>query len=157
MYPHTYFLVALLIGIITEKFGFISLPQAFLAAGIAVLIDLDHFFSFLSSHRPFSLRTAWRNAIGTHIAETFFHSFRGFLLFAAVKAIIFLYSSSWAITLAVAYWSHLFLDTVHILLRDAAQKRFHLSDANFAVRATIAEMIVGVFSLFMSVLYVQFT
>src|SRR3989344_5220079 len=147
MYPHTYFLVALLIGIITEKFGFITVPPAFLAAGICVLIDLDHFFSALLRNRNF--RIAWHNAIGTHIEETFFHSFKGFVVFAVVKGIIFVYSASWAITLAVAYWSHLFLDTVHVLLRDAAEKKFQWSDTSFAVRATIAELIVQVFSLLM--------
>lgn len=155
MYPQTYFLVALLIAVIAAKFGFLTMPQAFIAAAIAVLVDLDHFFLAYARNRSF--REAWRNAVDTHTDETFLHSMKGFLTFILVKAAVFVFSSTWALMLAIAYWSHLFLDTVHILLRDAAQKHFSLTGANFAVRATIAELTLEMFSLLMSVLYLQFT
>ena len=154
MYPQTYFLVSLLIGVIATKFHFLTLPQAFAAAAIAALIDLDHFASAWYASR--NARTAWRNALDTNLEDTFLHSWKGFALFAVVKGGVLAFSKPWALVLAIAYWSHLFLDTIHVLLRDAAQKRFAMTDANFAIRAVIAELTLSVFSLLMSVLYLKF-
>lgn len=154
MYPQTYFLVSLLIGVIATKFHFLTIPQAFIAAVVAVLIDLDHFASAWHASRNF--RAAWRNALNNHLEDTFLHSWRGFAAFAVVKGTVFMFSKPWALVLAIAYWSHLFLDTIHMLFRDAAQKHFAMSDANFAIRAVIAELTISVFSLLMSVLYLKF-
>ena len=121
---------------------------------IAALIDLDHFAGAWRVSRNF--RAAWRNALDNHLEDTFLHSWKGFAAFAVVKGTILVFSTSWALVLAIAYWSHLFLDTIHVLLHDAAQKHFAMSDANFAIRAVIAELTISVFSLLMSVLYLKF-
>lgn len=157
MYPQTYFLVALLIGTVSAKFGFLSQSQAFAAAALAVLIDLDHFFSYLFQRRSLNIREAWNNAIGNHNEETFLHTLKGFVVFSILQSLVFLYNPAWAQVLSIAYWSHLLLDTLHILTRSAAEKYFDICGFGFTVQLTIAELILSVFALLMTVLYWQFT
>ena len=146
MYPQTYFLVSLLVGVILAKFGLLSLSQAVAAAAMAVLIDLDYFIAALR----LGVAAAWR-ASREHEDDGFFHSMVGFIAISAVQAVIALWSKQWALVISVAYWSHLFLDTVYALLAEAK------GDAvNFSVKTKVVEMVVGVFSLLMAVLYLKF-
>ena len=157
MYRQTSFLVALLCATIAAKFGFLSQSQAFTAAVLAVLIDLDHFFSYLFQHRSLNLREAWNNAINNHNDETFLHTLKGFVVFSILQSIIYVFNPAWAQVLSIAYWSHLLLDTLHILTRSAAEKYFDIRGFGFTVQLTIAELVLSVFALLMTVLYWQFT
>lgn len=115
MHPFSHFLFALLIGEVFVKFGFLSHDLALLVAIIAVLIDVDHFIYYSVKHRNWDLKHAWNAAVSGYEEErTFIHHKIGFIILTLIIATTYFLNQTLSIVLALAYYSHMFLDYTHI-------------------------------------------
>lgn len=142
MYPHTYFLTALFTGFVLRQIWNLDLHSIFSAAILAVLIDLDHFFSYLYHHKKLHLGEAWSWAVYHHKNElTFFHTVRGFFLLLGLKVLLAFLNTSWFAILAIAYWTHIFLDTLHAYSRKFCQQKFCIGEFQFHIRILIVELV----------------
>jgi|APSaa5957512622_1039677.scaffolds.fasta_scaffold32442_2 hypothetical protein len=115
MYPFSHFLFALFSGEVFVKLGFLNQDLALLVAVIAVLIDIDHFVFYSFKHQDWDLKHAWNAAVsGKEEERTFIHHWIGFLIITIVIAGLYFYNFTVFLVLALAYYSHMFLDYAHL-------------------------------------------
>jgi len=138
MHPQTHFLVALFLGEILVKLEILSHKAVIICAVLAVLIDLDHWASFIIKHKEFNFRKAWNTATIKHENErTFIHHKIGFLLVLVFLLIMFLFNRLVFWVVGTAYLSHLFLDYIHVV----GKKKFKVKELDFWMNITGFELV----------------
>ena len=120
MNPETHFLFPFVIASILAKFNIISWKLVLLCGLIGLIIDVDHYLEHIihSKSNRFSLKAAWNNSIRFHrfSQRSFVHHWQGALLFLVLFIILGFYYWKLSLVLAIGYYSHLFLDYIHLLL-----------------------------------------
>jgi len=130
LYPLTHFLVALFISEIFVYSNEISHKLAILSAIVAVLIDLDHLFAYFHHHKKLSIKQAWNSSILHEHNRTFIHHRAG--LFLALIIIVIFFAFNWKISLilAIAYFSHMLLDALHL----HTHKTFNITELGYKLK-----------------------
>jgi len=116
MLPQTHFLFALLVAMVFNKLGHLSVKLVIITAILAVLIDLDHLVEYFVHRKKISLKNTWNNAVRFHKFEerSFVHHIQGFVIVTGTVAFLaFLYWKV-ALVMAIAYYTHMLLDYVHM-------------------------------------------
>jgi len=116
MNPHTHFLLPFLIGLIFRELGVFSLEQALLCGLFGVLVDIDHYIEYVMQTGKFSLVGMWNNAYKYHRFEerSFIHHLEGMIIITFFIMIIAAFNWQLAWMLAIAYYSHMVLDYLHL-------------------------------------------
>lgn len=118
MGPQTHFLLPFFIAFILFRLNIISFKLMLLCAFLGVLIDLDHYIEHIlhSRKHKFSLAGAWNNSVKLHKfhQRSFIHHEKGALILTVIfLALAFFYWKT-ALILAISYYSHIFLDWMHL-------------------------------------------
>jgi len=115
---HTHFLFPFATALILNKFGIISWKLVLLSGILGVLIDADHYIEYIihAKSNRFSLKGAWNNAVRYHRFEerSFIHHWQGFSLTSLIIFAVFFSYWQISLVLAIAYYSHMLLDHVHL-------------------------------------------
>ena len=118
MYPQTHFLFPFFVGVILVKLGWFSWELALIAGLAGVLIDVDHYVEhiFRSKKKRFSLRHTWRTSVVTHKfhQRSFIHHKNGAVVVTFLLIILAVFSQVWSLALALAFYSHMLLDHIHL-------------------------------------------
>lgn len=116
MYPQTHFLAAWFLSLILVKLGILSHKAALVCAVLAVLLDLDHWIAYVIHERKLSIKKAWNVAAVTHDFEerTFIHHKTGFIVMTIFLILMLLFNRLVFWVAGIAYYSHMFLDYVHV-------------------------------------------
>nr|MBI4156755.1 hypothetical protein [Candidatus Woesearchaeota archaeon] len=92
-----------------------DLKVAFLVGLLSALVDLDHLFSFHKRHKKWSLKSTWEMAIVRHEQEkSFIQHRKGLVSTTLILVVLFFISQKLTMILALAYYTHYFLDHLHI-------------------------------------------
>jgi len=142
MNPHTHFLLPFLIGMIFENLGIFTFEQALLCGLLGVLVDIDHYIEYVIHTGKFSVIGMWNNAYKYHRFEerSFIHHLEGMILITFF--IMLLAGLDWALAwmLAIAYFSHMALDYLHL----KKEKIFRWKFLMLYMRETRLELILDV-------------
>lgn len=141
MYPSTHFLFPLAISLVLVLFGFFNYYQAILTAFLGAFVDIDHYLHRIIYNKDFSLKSCWNKAVA-HIDKrerTIVHHEKGFIIITILIAILIIFSLKYATIVALAYYSHFFLDNLHIKLK----KKFKLKKAGFKIQMPVYEIILN--------------
>ncbi|MBR9683106.1 hypothetical protein GOV03_01045 [Candidatus Woesearchaeota archaeon] len=115
---HTHFLLPFFIALILTKLNLLSWELAVMCGLIGMLIDFDHYLEHMLHQKEnrFSLKSAWNNSIKFHrfSQRSFIHHWQGFLILSLLFVIILFFSWEISLILAIGYYSHLFLDYIHL-------------------------------------------
>ncbi len=142
MYPHTHFIVAFFVGMIFTKAGHITIEMALIAALISVLIDLDHLIEYGIRHKEWSMIKAWNASVVYHELErSFIHYHIGFIIVSGIIIFVGLFSIPLAIIKATAYYSHFFLDHMHVYIN----KRFKFRELGLHFNISLQELMIDLF------------
>jgi len=144
MYPHTHFLFAYLISLIFVRLGYFSHSQAVFIAILAVLIDLDHYISYVMTKKNFSLRKAYNGCAKGHkkYGKTRFHFMTGIVLVSIVVALLYVYNLKiYSGIIAIAYYSHILLDHIHLNYIIHLDKRFKYNIFGFHTMMSYPEVV----------------
>lgn len=118
MNPHTHFLFPFFISVILVKLNILSWELAVVCGVIGVLVDIDHYVEYIlhSKTNRFSLKACWNNSIRFHRfnQRSFVHEWFGALVLTLIFLVILFFSWKTSLILAIAYYSHLFLDYLHL-------------------------------------------
>lgn len=116
MYPQTHFLAGLAIGEAGVALKIFNQNEALTLAGLALLIDLDHYFYYSLKHKTLSLSRAWQAAVaGKEEGErTALHHWTGFFIFTLFLIGLSFFSLTWSLILGLAYYSHFVLDKIKL-------------------------------------------
>jgi membrane-bound metal-dependent hydrolase YbcI (DUF457 family) len=124
MLPHTHFLFALLIGILTYSTGKITIPGIVALIAVSTLIDIDHPITYFKHHKKLSLKKAWNNAVTGHEHEwTIVHKPIGILVII-MSLFIFMKFYQFAYAIFLGYFCHIFLDYIHIIKEEIRKHKF---------------------------------
>jgi len=123
MYPQTHFLTALFLGLILARLGVLGYYGALACGILAVLVDLDHWLVFVITKRKISFWKVWNAATIKHIdwERSFIHHRTGFIILSLIITIFWLFNPKISWILGVAYYSHMFLDYVHVSFKKKYQ------------------------------------
>lgn len=112
MYPHSHLLAGLAAGSVAHNFGYLNYQEMFLVAGLAVLVDLDHYVYYAVKHKTLNFVNAWQAAIkGKEDGErTAVHHFTGLAIFSVFLIALWFFNEKWSLVLGLAYYSHFLLD-----------------------------------------------
>lgn len=118
MYPQTHFLFPFFLALILTKLNYLSWQLALLAGIVGVLVDLDHYVEHILHAKTdkFSLIATWNNSIKLHRfnQRSFIHYGKGVLILTIILIITAIFSWQIALALALGYYSHIFLDDIHL-------------------------------------------
>ena len=117
MYPQSHFLFSFFIGTVFVKLGFFDYKIALFIAIIGMLIDIDHYFVFLSKkkYRNHSPKHAFNLAVkGIYRGRSFIHKRFGFILITAIILSLFYTNKTLFWIFGLGYYSHIFLDYMHL-------------------------------------------
>lgn len=115
MLPHTHLLVGLMLGMLAWKNDILTWELAIVVGLIAALIDIDHLYAYHKHHRDWSIKGAWLRALKFHEPErTIIHHAYGFIAITILLIILGVFSPIIMIVGGLAYYSHYFLDHVHV-------------------------------------------
>ncbi len=118
MYPLTHFLFTLAFAYTLFPFEY-----AVIIAILSVLLDLDHFLCHLVKKKNPNFRVCWNNAVlGKEHERTFIHHLPGFLVVSGLIFFIAFLNSTTALAIAIAYYTHMFLDYVHFKPKEIQKK-----------------------------------
>ena len=118
MYPLTHFLFTLVFAYTLFPFEF-----AVVIAVLSVLFDLDHFLYHLTKKKNPNFIVCWNNAVlGKEHERTFIHHLPGFLVVSGLVFFIAFLNSTAALAIAIAYYTHMFLDYVHFKPKETKKK-----------------------------------
>ena len=125
MLPHTHFLFAILLALIGYNYNYFSLTEVFLIGILAVILDIDHLISFYKNHKMWSIKKCWNSALTTHEhLRTFIHHQKGILLVSIILVLLTLLNLKLSIMLAIAYFSHIFLDKIQLFKEKIKTHKF---------------------------------
>jgi hypothetical protein len=144
MLPQTHFLLPFLIVLGLTKFNILSWKLALISGIIAVVIDLDHLVEHFihSKKNKLSIFRTWNNSMKYHkfSQRSLIHHWQGFLIITGALLIILIFNWQSALILAIAYYSHLLLDYIH-LKRD---KYLRFKIGRFFIKETHTEIIIDI-------------
>jgi len=117
MLPPTHFLAGLFFGLLGFKFGWINLWQAFLAAILAVALDIDHVYTYIKKKGKFD-KDGWNKSIAGHDWSlwTFLHHWPAFFVINLLSLALAILLPSYAYIsyiIAAAYTPHILLDRIY--------------------------------------------
>jgi len=145
MYPLTHFLISFFMGLLLVKYGYFSLIQAIFTGLVGLLIDLDHFISYVFIKKDFNFKNAW-NAVVKHKFEerTFIHHLPGFLIFTLILIVLFFINKVWFLILAIGYYSHMFLDYFNFREWSRIKEQIKFKEEGFRFKIPLYEIILDV-------------
>ena len=115
MYPQSHFLFSFLIALIFVKFGVFDYKIALLVGVVAVLIDLDHYITFIFKYKEMNFKDAWNKAVkGIYAGRSFIHHTIGFVLITALIILLYYFNKTWFWIIGIGYYTHMFLDYAHL-------------------------------------------
>lgn len=139
MLPHTHFLFALLVGILAYYKGQITSGNIIIVAILSTIIDIDHPISYLKHHGKLRLKKAWNNAVTAHEHQrTIIHKPLGILIISISLFILMKFYPKANIFL-LAYFSHIFLDYVH-LTKEKIKKHNFINLFNVLIPLSTSEI-----------------
>ncbi|PIN77835.1 hypothetical protein COV16_06435 [Candidatus Woesearchaeota archaeon CG10_big_fil_rev_8_21_14_0_10_34_8] len=111
MYPQSHLLFPLLIGLILEHLGYVSLPWIILAVLVGVFVDIDHPLKHFFLTGEIGLHNAWNASVIKHEQDrTFIHHKEGILAITFLHIIALAYFPYWTLAVALGFYSHMLLD-----------------------------------------------
>ncbi|MBW2998080.1 metal-dependent hydrolase [Candidatus Woesearchaeota archaeon] len=126
MYPPTHFLLPFTIGLIFIKLGIFNIYHVFICAILGVLIDIDHYIMHIikSKDKKLSLRDTWNQSTKYHAfrQRSFIHHNKGILIVSLIVILLFFINMTSAYIIAIAYYSHIILDYIHITKQEKYYK-----------------------------------
>ena len=143
MYPQTHFLVPFALAEILVKLGLFNHKLALIAGVVGIIIDLDHYLHRIIIHHDFSVKSAWNKAIlqhDIHGERTFIHHWSGLVAVTIILLALFFLSWHVSVALFLGYYSHLFLDGLHIHIK----KRWKFKEGGLIFRIPIYEIILDI-------------
>lgn len=115
MYPQSHFLFAYLVSLLFVKFGVFDYRIALFAAVAGVLVDIDHYITFLFKYKKLNFVDAWNKHVrGLYGGRSFIHHHVGFIVMTLIIIGLFFYSRDWFWIIAIGYYTHMFLDYAHL-------------------------------------------
>jgi len=157
MYPQTHFLFAFFLAEIFVQIGWLNHYSALICAVLAVIIDFDHIIEHFLLTKDRSLKRFWNNSVMKNDPRerTILHHLPGFIIFLILPIAIWfsaVQNRPAAIIIAVAYWSHMFLDTIriHIMMKkvDIKECGFHIPIYMHEVALDAAFLVLGLVLIF---------
>jgi len=107
-------------------------------------MDLDHFLYHLFKKKSISLVESWNNAVqGKEHERTFIHHFPGFIFMTGVIFFMAFLNVKISLCVAIAYYSHMFLDYVPIRIKKDQKKHLKLFD--LFINLTTHEVLLDLF------------
>ena len=147
MYPQTHFLFSYVVGLIFVKFGVFNYKVAFFVALVGLLIDVDHYLKFIFSKGKFGFRDAFnRMARGLFGGRSFIHHKWGFVVMTFLVMVLYFVDLSWFWIIGLGYYSHLFLDYVHLNFLKIREK-ITIKKFGFVEKINKFEILLDVFFL----------
>ena len=152
MYPLTHFLFPFFIAQIFVKLNYLDYKLAIITGIIAVLIDLDHWIYRIIKFHEFNPKNAWNNAVKKHDPKerTFLHHKPGMILIASLTLILLFFSWKSALILALAYYSHILLDNLHLKLKSYLK----MEEEGFIFKIPFYEIIFDLILILLIVLWI---
>jgi len=115
MYPQSHFLFSFLIALIFVKFGVFDYKIALLVGVFAVLMDIDHYITFIFKYKEMDFKDAWNKAVkGLYAGRSFIHHIIGFILMTALIILLYYFNKTWFWIIGLGYYTHMFLDYAHL-------------------------------------------
>jgi len=117
MYPQSHFLFSFFVGMIFVKFGFFDYRIALLIGFVGLLIDMDHYITFLVKYkyRDLKFKDSWNRAVkGVYAGRGFIHHELGIILISIVLLMLYDFNMTLFWVFALGYYSHIFLDYAHL-------------------------------------------
>lgn len=115
MYPQSHFLFAYFVSFIFVKFGVFDYKVALFAAFAGVLVDVDHYITFLFKYKKMNFVDAWNKHVnGLYGGRSFIHHHFGFIIMTLIIIGLFFYSKNWFWIIGIGYYTHMFLDYTHL-------------------------------------------
>ena len=143
MYPQTHFLVPFALAEILVKLGLFNHKLALIAGVVGVIIDLDHYLHRIIIHHDFSVKSAWNKAIlqhDIHGERTFIHHWSGLVAVTIILLALFFLSWHVSVALFLGYYSHLFLDGLHLHIK----KRWKFKEGGLIFKIPVYEIILDI-------------
>ena len=147
MYPQTHFLFSYFIALILVKFGVFDYKIAFFVALVGVLVDIDHYLTFLFryKYKDFSLKDAWNRAVrGFYHGRSFIHHEIGFTLITLAIILLYYANKNLFWIFGAGYYSHMFLDFAHLNILKIREK-MTFREAGFVTRIDKFEVLLDIF------------
>lgn len=114
----THFIFPFFICLVLYKLQIISLRFAIIAGLIGVFVDIDHYIEhiILSKKNKFSIVDTWNNSEHFHrfAQRSIIHHTEGATIITVVLLLLALIYPTIALIIAIAYYSHLYLDHIWI-------------------------------------------
>lgn len=118
MNSQTHFLFPFFLCLVLYKLQFVSLKLAVIAGFVGVLIDLDHYIEHIkhAKKNKFSIKDTWNNSEHFHKfpQRSSIHHETGATIITLLLILTALMDYKIALVLAIAYYSHLYLDYLWI-------------------------------------------
>jgi len=115
MYPQSHFLFSFLIALIFVKFGVFDYKIALLVGVFAVLMDIDHYITFIFKYKEMDFKDAWNKAVkGLYAGRSFIHHIIGFILMTTLIILLYYFNKTWFWIIGLGYYTHMFLDYAHL-------------------------------------------
>lgn len=156
MYPQTHFLVPFVLAEILVKFGLLNHNLALLAGFVGVFIDIDHYLHRIIVHHDFSVKSAWNKAITQHDIHgerTFIHHWKWLIEITIILLILAVFNWNLLLVIFLAYYSHLFLDGVHLHIK----KRIKFKEGGVLFNIPVYEIILDFGLIVLSLILLSFT
>ena len=153
MYPQTHFLFSWLVALIFVKLNVINYKIAFFVVLLGVLIDLDHYFSYVIKYKKISFKQAWNNHVKqSHREKNFMHNKIGFLVITLISILIYFINQNVFWILVLGYYSHMLMDFIQIrFLKFRNKITIHL--LGFTEKITKTEVLFDVFLLIILIFF----
>jgi hypothetical protein len=140
MYPWTHFLFPFFIAEVLVSLSYLNHWHALIAGVVGVLIDLDHPIEFVLVRKKFNFRKAWNNSVVSHKVDgrSFIHHWSGILVVILICLVLLYFIPLLALILALGYFSHIFLDYVHL---NFLKRKIKFKEFGFAFRIPEYELL----------------
>jgi len=123
MYPQTHFLFSYFVALIFVKLGIFNFKTAFFVALVGLLIDVDHYITFIFKYKKTDFRSAWNKAVkGLYRGRSFIHHWAGFVLITFLIIWLFFANKNLFWIFCLGYYSHMFLDYAHLNILKIREK-----------------------------------
>jgi hypothetical protein len=115
MYPQTHFLFSWLVALILVRLNIINYKIVFFVVLFSVLVDLDHYLSYIITYKKINFKKAWNNHVQYSSREkNFIHNKVGFLVITLISVLIYFINKNVFWILVLSYYGHILLDFIHI-------------------------------------------
>ncbi len=115
MYPQTHLLFSYFVALIFVKFTVFDHNTAIFVALVALLIDVDHYLTFIFKYKEMDFKHAWNKAVkGVYKGRSFIHHKIGFAVITAIVVVLYFIDRNLFWIIGLGYYSHMFLDYAHL-------------------------------------------